>query len=296
MSTDTKAVEKKAEKLNPVDAKFLDLFNVMGRRKERFEDLLPPWMPAERFIAGAKMAVSLQPDLLQCTPESLVLALYKAAKAGIDVSGGFLGHGALVKYGNEATFQPMYRGLVALAVVTGTVQDMTPVLVHEKDHFVPHEGDEGRIEHVPYVIRKKGETRGEVIAAYTRVLLPSGAKVCKGLLYLDDLARIEASVKAKNSPWNGPHRVEMQKKSTVKNAFKTLGTPSSDQAQYLNAALQADAEAEGYDVEGTVVSATPAARGTARLKALAAGAKAETLEFSETPESVPVEREPGMEG
>lgn len=295
MSTDTKAATK-TEKLNPVDAKFLDLFNVMGRRKERFEDLLPPWMPAERFIAGAKMAVSLQPDLLQCTPESLVLALYKAAKAGIDVSGGFLGHGALVKYGNEATFQPMYRGLVALAVVTGTVQDMTPVLVHEKDHFVPHEGDEGRIEHVPYVIRKKGETRGEVIAAYTRVLLPSGAKVCKGLLYLDDLARIEASVKAKNSPWNGPHRVEMQKKSTVKNAFKTLGTPSSDQAQYLNAALQADAEAEGYDVEGTVVSATPAPRGTARLKSLAAGSKSETLEFSETPEAVPVEREPGMEG
>lgn len=294
MSTDNKAV--KAEKMNPVDAKFMEIFGIMERRKGRFEDLLPPWMPAERFVAGAKMAVSLQPDLLQCTPESLLLALYKAARAGIDVSSGFLGHGALVKYGNEATFQPMYRGLVALAVVTGTVQDMTPVLVHEKDHFVPHEGDEGRIEHVPYVIRKKGETRGEVIAAYTRVLLPSGVKVCKGLLYLDDLARIETSVKAKNSPWNGPHRVEMQKKSTIKNAFKTLGTPSSDQAQYLNAALQADTEAEGFDVEGEVISATPAPRGTARLKSLAAGSKAETLEVSETPESVPVEREPGMEG
>lgn len=296
MSTDMKAIEKKAEKLNPVDAKFLELFSVMGRRKERFEDLLPPWMPAERFIAGAKMAVSLQPELLQCTPESLVLALYKAARAGIDVSGGFLGHGALVKYGTEATFQPMYKGLVALAVVTGVVQDMTPVLVHEKDHFIPHEGDEGRIEHVPHVIRKKGDTRGEVIAAYTRVLLPSGTKVCKGLLYLDDLARIEASVKARNSPWTGPHRPEMQKKSTIKNAFKTLGTPSSDQAQYMAAALQADAEADGYDVEGTVVSTSAApARGTARLKALAQGNKAETLESSPVPESAPLP-EPGSDG
>ena len=296
MSTDNKAIEKKSEKVNPVDAKFLEIFGIMQRRQGRFEDLLPPWMPAERFVAGAKMAVSLQPELLQCTPESLLLALYKAARAGIDVSGGFLGHGALVKYANEATFQPMYRGLVALAVASGTVQDMTPVLVYENDHFVPHEGNDDRIEHVPFVMRKKTDKRGDVIAAYTRVLLPSGAKVIKGLLYLDDLMRIEASVKARNSPWNGPHRVEMQKKSTIKNTFKTLGTPSSEQAQYLHAALQADNEADGYDVEGEVVSATPApARGTARLKALAQGAKAETLEVPET-ETVPVEREPGMEG
>jgi phage RecT family recombinase len=294
MTNETKAVEKK---INPVDAKFLEIFSTMQRRKERFEDLLPPWMPPERFIAGAKMAVSLQPELLQCTPESLVLALYKAARAGIDVSGGFLGHGALVKYGNEATFQPMYRGLVALAVVTKTVQDMTPVLVHENDHFVPHEGNDDRLEHIPFVMRKKTDKRGEVIAAYTRVLLPSGAKVIKGLLYLDDLMRIEASVKARNSPWNGPHRPEMQKKSTLKNAFKSLGTPSSDQAQYLNAALQADAEADGYDVEGTVVSSVPIARGTARLKALAAGSRAETLEMSATPDPLPVSPpEPGSEG
>lgn len=297
MSNDPKAVEKKAEKVNPVDAKFLELFNVMGRRKERFEDLLPAWMPPERFIAGAKMAVSLQPDLLQCTPESLVLALYKAARAGIDVSGGFLGHGALVKYGNEATFQPMYRGLVALAVVTKTVQDMTPVLVYENDHFIPHEGNDDRLEHIPFVMRKKSDKRGEVIAAYTRVLLPSGAKVIKGLLYLDDIMRIEATVKASKSPWNTPHRPEMIKKSSVKNAFKTLGTPSSDQAQYLNAALQADAESEGYDVDGEVISSAPVARGTARLKALAQGSRGETLESSTVPDSVPASfPEPGSEG
>lgn len=292
------STEKKPEtRLTPVDAKFMELSDIMNRRKARFEDLLPPWMPADRFVAGAKMAVSLQPDLLNCTPESLLLALFKAARAGIDVSGGFLGHGALVKYGNEAQFQPMYRGLVALAVVTGVVQDMTPILIHEKDHFVPHEGSKGEIEHIPYVIRKKGDTRGAVIGAYTRILLPSGMKVVKGLLYFDDIERIEGSVKAKNSPWNGPHRVEMIKKSSVKNAWKTLGTPSSDQAQYMAAALQADTEAEGYDVEGEVVSSAPAARGSgARLKALAQGGRGEVLELSPEAEAVPVSRQPGEGG
>lgn len=290
------STEPKNEKLTPIDSKFLEVFGIMGRRKERFEDLLPPWMPVERFVAGAKMAISLQPDLLKCTPESLLLALYKAARAGIDVSGGFLGHGALVKYGDEATFQPMYRGLVALAIVSGVVQDMTPVLVHEHDHFEVIEGGEDRIEHKPFIMRKPTDKRGAVIAAYTRVLLPSGAKVIKGLLYMDDLTRIEASVKARNSPWTGPHRPEMQKKSTIKNAFKTLGVPSSDQAQYLREALRSDDEADGFTVEGEVVSVEPAKKGSgSRLKALAQGGPRETLESSE---SVPVEStpEPGSNG
>lgn len=297
--SDNKAIEKKP-KLTPTDAKFVEIFDIMARRQGRFEDLLPPWMPADRFIAGAKLAVSLQPELLQCTPESLLLALFKAARAGIDVSGGFLGHGALVKYGNEATFQPMYKGLVALAVVTRVVQDMTPILIYEKDHFIPHEGDEGRIEHIPYVIRKLGDTRGTIIGAYTRILLPSGQKVVKGLLYLDDIARIEASVKAKNSPWNSPHRPEMIKKSTVKNAWKTLGVPSSDQSQYLIAAMQADNESEGHDVEGEVISSSASTtKGTARLKELAAASKGESLEYgvTEPPEGVPLpSMEPGSAG
>jgi recombinational DNA repair protein RecT len=93
VTTETKSVEKKQDaRMTPADAKMLEVFSIMERRKGRFEDLLPPWMPPERFVAGAKMAMSLTPDLTQCTPESLLTALYKAARAGIDVSGGFLGH------------------------------------------------------------------------------------------------------------------------------------------------------------------------------------------------------------
>lgn len=292
MSNETKADAK----LTPIDAKFLEVFGIMGRRKERFEDLLPAWMPVERFVAGAKMAISLQPDLLQCTPESLLLSLYKAARAGIDVSGGFLGHGALVKFGSEATFIPMTKGLIALAVAAGTVLDMTPVVVHENDHFEVIEGTEDRIEHKPFVMRKPTDKRGSIIATYTRVLLPSGAKVVKGLLYLDDIARIEASVKARNSPWNGPHRPEMIKKSSVRNAVKTLGVPSSDQAQYLREALRSDDESEGFTVEGEVVSTEPVQRGSgSRLKALAQGQPRTTLDS--IPEAVPEPApEPGSNG
>lgn len=297
MSNENKAVEKK-ERMTPADAKMVEVFSIMQRRQGRFEDLLPPWMPAERFVAGAKMAMSLTPELTQCTPESILTALYKAARAGIDVSGGFLGHGALVKFGSEATFVPMYKGLVALAVATGVVKDMTPILVYSADHFVPIEGDTPHIDHRPFVPRKSDESRGDIIAAYTRVKLPDGSYVIKGLLYLDDIAKVESGVRAKGGPWS-THRPEQVKKTSIKNAIKTIGIPSSDQAQYLSAALGADAEAEGYDVEGEVISSTPVpTRGTARLKAMALtqGTKAEALEFTSAPESVPVEREPSMPG
>jgi recombinational DNA repair protein RecT len=201
-----------------------------------------------------------------------------------------------VKFGNEATFVPMVRGIIALAVATGVVQDMTPILVYSNDVFDPEEGDNPRIIHRPFVPKKVGDKRGDIIAAYTRVMLPSGKTIVKGLLYLDDILKVESGVRAKNGPWS-THRPEMIKKTTVKNAAKSVGTPSSDQAQYLNAALQADAESEGYDVEGSVVSSAPVARGTASLRALAAGRRAETLESSPVPDSVPASPpEPGSEG
>lgn len=296
--SDNKAVTKQDAKLTPADQKMLSVFDIMARRQGRFEDLLPPWMPPERFVAGAKMAMAMMPDLIKCSPESILAALYKAARAGIDVSGGFLGHGALVPFGTECTFVPMVRGLIALAVATKVVQDMTPILVYSNDVFDPEEGDNPRIVHRPFVPRKAGDKRGDIIACYTRVKLPSGENVVKGLLYLDDIAKVESGVRSKNGPWS-THRPEMIKKTTLKNAWKSLGTPSSEQALYMTAALQADAEADGYDVEGEVVTPSSPARGTARLKELAAASKGEALEYgvTEPPDGVPLpSMEPGSNG
>lgn len=298
--SDNKAVTKQDAKVTPAEAKMLDVFSIMQRRQGKFEDLLPPWMPPERFVAGAKMALALAPELLKCTPESILASLYKAARAGIDVSGGFLGHGALVPFGTECTMVPMFKGLVALAVATGVVQDMTPILVYSNDVFDPEEGDNPRIVHRPFVPKKAGDKRGDIIAAYTRVTLPTGKVVIKGLLYLDDIERIENGAKARKGPWSTPHRPEMVKKSSVKNAIKTIGIPSSEQAQYLTAALSADVESEGHDVEGEVISSSASpTKGTARLKELAAASKGEALEYgvTEPPEGVPLpSMEPGSAG
>lgn len=283
MSNDSAVQKRDKSKLNPVENMLLTVVDTISRREGRLEQLLPSDMSPQRFTESVRLALATNTDLLACTPESVVLAVLKAAKLGIDVSGGALGHGYLTKYGTECTFVPGYKGLVALAVLAGVVQDMTPILVHEADHFIPEEGDNPRIEHRPFVPRKATDKRGAIIATYTRVLLPSGAKVIKGLLYLDDIARIEAGVKAKNGPWGTAHRPEMVKKSSIKNSFKTIGVPSSEQAARLRAALEADNDADTLEVEGRVIPSeavppAPTTRTAGLKNRLTEGQPRETLE------------------
>lgn len=264
------AIQKTEQKgLTQVDKMMLSLMGEMSKREARLELLLPPDMKVDRFKESVRFALAATPALLNCDPGTIMLSVMKAAKLGIDVAAGPLGHGALVPFGKECTFVPMFKGLVMLAVTAGVVKDMTPVLVYERDHFVPTEGDDPHVDHKPYVPKKAADSRGDIIAAYTRVLLPDGTRVIKGMLYADDIARIAASSAGRNTPWNGPHRPEMVKKSTVKNAFKTLGVPSSEQADRLRDALAADIEAEarGVDEEATHAVTPEPMTGTAGLKA-----------------------------
>ena len=146
MST-TQGIQKTGQTgLTPVDKMMLSLMGEMTRREARLELLLPRDMPVERFKESVRFALAATPALLNCDPGTVMLSVMKAAKLGIDVAAGPLGHGALVPFGKESTFVPMFKGLVMLAVTAGVVKDMTPVLVYERDHFVPTEGDEPRVE------------------------------------------------------------------------------------------------------------------------------------------------------
>lgn len=239
MTTET----KRAEKISPIDQALLDTMETLKKRDARLEKLLPEGVDRSRFNEELRFALAQSPSLLSCSRESLVLAVMRAARTGLPPDGAG-GMGYIVPYGKVATFVPGYKGLVFLARLSGLVEDMQPVLVRERDTFEVEEGDNPRIIHKPFIPRKADDSAGPVLAAYTRVLLPSGQRVIKGLLYLPDLARIEASSAAKGGPRSGPHREEMTKKDTLKNAFKSLGVPAGDAFRRLRLALDADNAAE----------------------------------------------------
>lgn len=266
MTTAITKNEEKPKKATPVDAAMLSLMAEFTKREARLENLLPADVSVERFKESIRLALAKNVDLLKCDPGSVLLAVMKAARCGLDVAGVY---GHLVPYGAECQFVPDYKGLAALAISTGVAQDLQPVLVYEKDEFAPEEGEAPHVHHRPFVPRKAGEARGAIIAAYTRVLLPSGALVVKGLLFMDDIARVEAGVKAGKSPWKGPHRPEMVKKTSLKNAVKTLGLPMSEQAARLREAMASD-ESDVVDASFTLVppplSGVTGAKETARKR------------------------------
>lgn len=106
----------------------------------------------ERFARTVLTAVARDPNLLKCTPNSIIGAAMQAAQLGL--TPGVLGEAWLIPYGGECTFQLGVKGLVALAARSGivirahTVQErdrleyelgLRPVLRH-----VPATGDRGK--------------------------------------------------------------------------------------------------------------------------------------------------------
>ncbi len=132
----------------------------IAAREEELEAILPPNVPREKFTMTAVVAVKQNPDLLtRCTRKSLHEAVTHAAEDGLLPDGR---EGAIVIYGNEAQWSPMLYGLRKRAIeLTGMIIDAQ--VVHARDTFVWHQGDDPRIEHVPAPL---GTDRGEMIGAY----------------------------------------------------------------------------------------------------------------------------------
>lgn len=299
MTTDTKALAKKQDKISPIDGAVLQVMDMMRRRQARLDLLLPQGSDVQRFTESVRFALAQNEDLVKCTPTSLVVAVMRGARIGlpVDGSGGYAylvpfntrikgKNGAQDTWEKQAVYVPGYKGFVVLARATGLAQDMQPILVRERDVFEVEEGDTPRVTHRPHIPRKKGDEAGGVIAAYTRVLLPSGERVVKGLLYLPDLERIANSSPAKGGPRSGPHESEMQKKDTLKNAFKSMGVPPGDVYKALRLALAADVAAETGDVDPELAAGEEDRQTTAndRLKERLGLPAATTVEASAEPD------------
>jgi recombination protein RecT len=261
VTTDTKLATQD-KKVSKPDALMLQVMDLLRQREARLELMLPEGSDVRRFAESVRFAIAQSEDLQKCTLASIVLAVMRGARIGlpVDGSGGYAylvpfntkikgKNGEQDRWEKQAQYVPGYKGFVVLARATGLAQDMQPVLVHEKDLFEVEEGDSPRVIHKTYIPRKNGDTAGQVIAAYTRVLLPSGERVVKGLLYLPDLERIAASSPARGGPRSGPHHEEMQKKDTLKNAFKSMGVPPGDVYKALRLALAADVAADTGDMD-----------------------------------------------
>lgn len=177
------------------------LKSYLFRHHDALRNIAPKALDPERMIRLALGAASKTPKLLQCSPQSWLLALFDCAFYGLEPN-PVLGHAYLIPYKNkgklEVQFMAGYKGLVLLTTQTGYVTDVDASMVYENDRFEERKHDDPPFIHVP---PRLGEDRGEVIGAYAYARLASGATKVR-VLSVADIESYRARSKAKDSgPW-----------------------------------------------------------------------------------------------
>lgn len=205
-----------SQSLAPKD-KAKNLMAVIEARKDAFRDLLPKYLTPEKLFRVAQLAISKQPLILQCTPASFLVAMMDAAKSGLEPDGR---QGALVPYGNQVQFQPMYQGLIKMAVREGAVKKIEARVVHANDRFRIWYDPEPHVEHEPCL-----EDEGDIIGAYAYAILPDGNLQVEWM-NRRQLDHIKAKAKSRSGPWQTDEE-EMHRKTPVKRLFKYLPIPET---------------------------------------------------------------------
>ena len=102
------AKQEVAKKNNQTIKDYIKLY------KGEIAKALPDVMTPERFARIVTTAVTNNPKLAECTPQSFVGAMLNSAQLGLEPNTA-LGQAYLIPYGRQCQFQIGYRGLIDLA-------------------------------------------------------------------------------------------------------------------------------------------------------------------------------------
>lgn len=251
---------------------------------DRFENILPDHVSPQRFKQVVMTAIASSSSLapLAATPagrQSIIMASLKCASDGLVPDGR---EAALVPFKGTAAYLPMVRGIVTRMQQSAGCKEIGVNLVHEKDEFHYAETEAGtEFRHKPVMFGEKGE----LIGAYAFMRTADGgfyiAPVPK-----DELEKIEKTSKANDSPWKGPFKSEMQKKSALKRLAKIA--PVSREVQAM-----IDHDNETFH---EIVAEPAKPKMLDRLRAAKSLPASEAPETPEEPETPPTDEPDVMEG
>lgn len=210
----TTAVAKKNKKPTMMD--------FIKASEKQITKALPSAITPERFTRICMTAVTQNPDLGLCTPQSFAGAMLTAAQLGLEPNTP-LGQAYLIPYNNgrtgtkECQFQIGYRGLIELAHRSGDLQSIEAHIVYENDEFEYELGLDPVLKHKPAM-----ENRGNIEWVYAVYKLKSGGFGFE-VMSVEDINkhRDKYSQAARRgfSPWNDNWE-EMAKKTVIKRVLK----------------------------------------------------------------------------
>lgn len=242
--------------------------------KPHLRETLPKHIDPDAFARTIQTALQVQPDLMQATPRSLMVACMKAATDGLILDGR---EAALVlrnvnagtrdqpKWEKQATYQPMVQGLMKLARNSGEIVSIVAQVVYENDKFAYVLGDDERIEHAPAPLT---QDRGRPIAAYAIVRLKSGEAI-REVMRASEILNIGAqgSNAYQYDPAKGKNFAEWWRKTVIRRITKYIPRSSDAVGRFEQAAERIDEEFE-FDAEPTSPAPEPVKKRGAAAAAL----------------------------
>lgn len=226
------------------------LRNTLTQMEPEFQAALPEHVSAKKFVRTAMTAIQTTPALMRADRRSLFGELVKCASDGLLPDGQ---EAAIVPFKDQAKYMPMVKGILKKVRNSGELASITAQVVYENDEFdywVDTDGE--HLTHKPKIFGDRGQKQGVYALAKTK-----DGGIYVEVLTSDDLKAIESASRGKNTPWSGPFRSEMEKKSAIRRLAKRL--PMSTD---LEQTIKADDEFYEFNKpeeprERAVVSTTP---------------------------------------
>lgn len=179
---------------------------------------LPSVMTPERFSRITLSALSANPKLKECTPQSFLGAMMTAAQLGLEPNTP-LGQAYLIPFRNhgrmECQFQLGYKGLIDLAYRSGEVSIIQAHTVYENDEFQYELGLDPKLRHVP-----AKSNRGKPVYYYAMFKTKDGGFGFQVMSMEDVTAHAKKFSKSFGAgPWQ-TNFDEMAKKTVLKKVLK----------------------------------------------------------------------------
>lgn len=190
------------------------IMQYVERMKGEIAKALPAVITPERFTRIVLTALSSNPKLQQCTPQSFLGAMMTAAQLGVEPNTA-LGQAYLIPYGRECQFQLGYKGLIDLAYRSGEVSNIQAMEVYENDLFEFEYGLEPKLKHIP-----AKSDRGDVVYYYAIFKMKDGGYNF-AVMSVDDARKHgrKFSKSFNSGPWHDNFD-EMAKKTVLKKVLK----------------------------------------------------------------------------
>lgn len=206
--------------------------------KAQIKAALPAHVTVEKFNRVVMTALSNTPALVSCDRNSLFSSMLKAAADGLLPDGR---EAAIIPYGSQAQYQPMFAGILKKMRNSGELKSIQTQIIYRNDKFRYWFDESG--EHLTFEPDMFAD-RGEPIGVFSIGLTKDGGQ------YIDvmtkaDVEKVKASsksAKSGSSPWTGAFFLEMWKKTSIRRIAKKM--PSSTDLDNVFASDDGDYEFE----------------------------------------------------